>query len=138
MFILDEGRAAFLDFLRNLTPQVLLLSLTFVVGAKLDLGKFDTSNWAQTLVFLSFLVTAVLAGWANTTLFISKFAPLEQLRHDADFVGPRLQRTWRTIFTYTWTKKRYLLELVFAILLIELIVVAIFAHSLFAASKMSL
>jgi|GEM_PF-4569147 len=33
MYILDEGRAAFLDFLRNLTPHVLLLSLALVIGA---------------------------------------------------------------------------------------------------------
>lgn len=138
MYILGEGRTAFLDFLRNLTPQVLLLSLAFVVGAKLDLDKIDMGNWLHTLVFLSILITAVLAGCANTTLFISKFAPLQQLRHDAHFVGPRYPESVKTFSAYVWSRKKDLLELVFIILLVELSIVAIFIHSIFAASRMSL
>lgn len=138
MYILDEGRAAFLDFLRNLTPQVLLLSLALVIGTKLDFDKVDVGNWLHTLTFLSIVITAVLAGCANTTLFISKFTPLQQLRHDAHFVGPRYPGSLKTFRAYVWSRKKDLLELVFIVLLVELSIVAIFIHSICAASKMSL
>lgn len=76
MKILNEGRVAFLDFLRNLTPQVLLFAFALTVWAGLDFTKFDPSNWAMTLGFYICAVTFALAVIANMTQFVESYSSL--------------------------------------------------------------
>ena len=76
MKILSEGRGPFLEFLRNLTPQVLLLAFALTIWVRLDFTSFDLSNWATTLAFYVCITTFVLAVIANMTQFLESYASL--------------------------------------------------------------
>jgi len=73
MHVLDEGRKAFLEFLRNLTPQVALLSLAYFIGTRLDLHRIDLSNWAATLMFFALVLLAIVSVAANSINFMSDY-----------------------------------------------------------------
>lgn len=72
MFFFKDGRKALLEFLRNVTPQTLVISLTIVMGDKLDFTVWDWSNWEATVFFYALVLTALLAFIANLTLFIDQ------------------------------------------------------------------
>jgi hypothetical protein len=77
MHILGAGRSAFLEFLRNLTPAILIGSVSVATWAKLDFQQVDMGNWFETLVFVGTAVTATLAFFANMWGFLDQaFAPL--------------------------------------------------------------
>lgn len=80
MHIFEKGRPAFLEFLRNLTPQILLLSFALVAYSRIDIGRWDPSNWGPTLVFYSFAIAWLLALVASaiqfTEAFCTSFEPL--------------------------------------------------------------
>lgn len=65
-------RGPMLEFLRNLTPQILLLSIATILGLKLDLNKFDIGNFWGTLPFLLILATFFVALVANIITLIEK------------------------------------------------------------------
>ncbi|MDM0076920.1 hypothetical protein QTH90_21100 [Variovorax sp. J2P1-59] len=71
MHILGPGRPAFLEFLRNLTPMVLLASIAFVTWAQLDF-RVDLDNWKTTMVFWICFITAALSIAANMIGFLEK------------------------------------------------------------------
>ncbi|WP_136733426.1 hypothetical protein [Xanthomonas euvesicatoria] len=73
MHVFDEGRKAFLEFLRNLTPQVALLSLAYFIGTRLDFNRVDLSNWAATLLFFALLLLAIISVAANSINFMSDY-----------------------------------------------------------------
>lgn len=73
MGILGLGRPAFLEFLRNLTPQVLLLVVSLSLWVRLDFTEFDLSNWPSTLVFYACVLTLVSAVVANMMQFIDNY-----------------------------------------------------------------
>lgn len=70
--VLNNGKGHYLDFLRNLTPQALLLSFVFVAGSKLTFSAFDCSNWFQTAVFYVLLLGFLAAAYANISNFREK------------------------------------------------------------------
>lgn len=74
MKILGEGRGPFLEFLRNLTPQVLLLAFALSVWVRLDFTTFDLSNWTTTLAFYVCAITFVLAVIANMNQFLESYS----------------------------------------------------------------
>jgi hypothetical protein len=58
--IFSYARGPFLEFLRNLTPQIMLFSIAIVMSTKLDTNKFDLSNtrsrlWLSTKRWFSVL-----------------------------------------------------------------------------------
>jgi len=68
--IFSYARGPFLEFLRNLTPQILLLSIAIIMGTKLDLTKFDLSNTWNTMPFILVMGTFFAAVIANMFMFI--------------------------------------------------------------------
>lgn len=70
--LLTTGKGAFLEFLRNLTPQILLFSIAIVMASKLDLNKFDLSNFWGTLPFLMVIGVFLCAAIANMLMFFEK------------------------------------------------------------------
>ncbi len=106
--VLGPARSAYLEFLRNLTPQALLFTFVAVTMEKLDFTRFDMSNWFPTLGFYLLVFYFAIAVYANTTMFREKcvgrnkiwfrrasraierheFAPLKR-------VGVHLQQMWK-------------------------------------------
>lgn len=68
--IFSYARSPFLEFLRNLTPQILLLSIAVIMGSKLDLNKFDISNTWNSLPFILVMGTFFAAAIANMFMFM--------------------------------------------------------------------
>ena len=80
MHILGAGKPAFLEFMRNLTPSVLVASIAFFLAVRLDFKRFDLSNWSTTLAFYGCALTAALAFWANFSNFLDNaFSPVPRL-----------------------------------------------------------
>ena len=72
--------SAFLEFLRNLTPQVLLFSLAIVFTNKIDINTFDLNNWHQSMPFIFTMSIYLLSVFANTAVFIDRaFISLEDV-----------------------------------------------------------
>lgn len=72
---LKAAREPCLNFLRNLSPQILIASLAWVIASKLDFTKFDSSNSPLTILFYGFLLLFLYAAYANATIFLSKLFP---------------------------------------------------------------
>lgn len=72
---LRAARAPYLNFLRNLTPQVFLASLAWIIAYRLDFSRFDASNWLSTAGFYIFLTLFGYAVYSNITLFFSELFP---------------------------------------------------------------
>lgn len=49
--LLNGGRSHYLEFLRNLTPQIVLFSIVLLLGHNLDFTRFDPDNWVATALF---------------------------------------------------------------------------------------
>lgn len=72
---LVAARAPFLNFLRNLTPQILLASLAWLLALKLDFTRLDITNYAPMLGFYIFLALFLYSVYANTSLFLEELFP---------------------------------------------------------------
>lgn len=70
MHILGSGRAAFLEFLRNLTPMILMASIALLTWAQLDFRRIDLRNWILTMAFYVCALTAALSLFANISAFL--------------------------------------------------------------------
>lgn len=138
MFLLNGGRAPLLDFLRNLTPQAVLLSFVFVAGSRLDFGTWDISNAPATLIFYSLLATCVMAAWANCTLFIEKsVVTSERIERGLRLLDRRkptnLKRS-RAASILTWRyKKLFYIELIVLVLILEVGLTIVFVTAISSA-----
>lgn len=72
MQILTEGRSAFLEFLRNLTPQALILAFALKLGEPLTATCCYSENITQTALFIILFCAWVAAVWENSSLFVEK------------------------------------------------------------------
>lgn len=73
MHVLGAGRVAFLEFLRNLTPQILLLSLALVVSSKLTNSCCYVENVSITLTAIAFWMLWFLAFSTNLAHFFENY-----------------------------------------------------------------
>ncbi|WP_374538204.1 hypothetical protein [Chitinimonas taiwanensis] len=67
--ILNDGRKAFLEYLRNLTSISLLLAFALFSALKLDFTRVDASNAHFTILTGALFISWVIAFTANLTLF---------------------------------------------------------------------
>ncbi|SHN36114.1 hypothetical protein SAMN05192549_108135 [Duganella sacchari] len=140
MYIMKEGRAAYLEFLRNLTPQILMLSLAFFLGRKIDFTKFDWSYATPTFIFYAFMIIAVFAAYANATLFMEKFSPITDMRK----VVSRIVKTrkghlrWKMQLVYFKRRWLVLFEALLMVFAIEFGLAGAFVTAVTSASKMTL
>lgn len=98
--LLNGGRAHYLEFLRNLTPQIILFSITLLIGARLDFSRFDIGNWLPTTLFFFLFGSFALAFYANSTLFYERcFSNLIQWRSELfDSLNAKGIKGWRRFF----------------------------------------
>lgn len=128
-----EGRKALLEFLRNLTPQILFMSLAFILGAKLDLSHFEFSlkGLQQAAPFVMCVLVVLGAMMANVTLFIdSAINSNESLDSEAERIKAMklkaLPRTLQLILAAWKFKKLAFLEVVLALVIAEAAILAVF------------
>ncbi len=70
MHIIGNGRDAFLDFLRNLTPQAFLGAAAIVVLSLIHQPWLSWRNVGYALLTLALLAIVALAASANTSRFL--------------------------------------------------------------------
>ncbi|WP_157043413.1 hypothetical protein [Paraglaciecola sp. T6c] len=73
--IVRQGKRAYLDFLRNLTPQTLLFSFVIITGRQLDFSKIDLSNTMPTVLFYTLLLSFIVAVYCNCSLLLNTLYP---------------------------------------------------------------
>lgn len=136
MHILNAGRGAFLEFLRNLTPFILLTSISILTWARLDFGRIDLTNWALTLAFFGCAFIATLSFYANLSSFLDNaFSASPQLERGIRLLRSRGHRGSQLLcgaIVLTFRCRKVLLfELLVAVLIVY---VALFAVANLAVS----
>lgn len=130
LHILNGGREAYQNFLRNLTPQVLLLSSAFLLWTKLDFKRFDLDNWQATSAFFILFAAFVGAAWINSSNFYINFtARFEnwQLK-----LGKKLDRHGITGWRRRSAARLYAVWKKKLVELIEILVVNVFLQTVIA------
>lgn len=116
-----EFRRAFLEFLRNLTPQILFLTVALVIGTEVNLHDFQPNVAGIKNVVSYFLCLAVLlaAYYANTTSFFDTCYLLLPKRETESPDNKELQpKGWKKISNF-WRKSKAIFLLAMLILVVS-------------------
>lgn len=71
--LLNDGREHYLNFLRNLTPQIILLSTVWLASEKFVFPpQLDFTNTIQTVTFFTLIGCFALAVYANISRFLDQ------------------------------------------------------------------
>jgi hypothetical protein len=140
MHVLEGGRKAFLEFLRNMTPQILLLALALTISTRLNFHEFDASNTPTTFFFFSLVFLAVIGMAANSVNFFAEYC--HSLTALDAAVATRLKagnRTWRRLLRVTFAeawklRKGMALELAFSLLAVNSVMLAVVIGAIFQGS----
>ena len=68
----SDARAPFLEFLRNLTPQILLFAMALVMRGKISEQPANEKPIFLWIFFFSFIFTFLAANIANMAMFFEK------------------------------------------------------------------
>lgn len=139
--ILTTGKGPFLEFLRNLTPQILLFSVALVLTVKLDLNKVDLENWRATLPFLAMISIFVCAAMANVLNFIEascrSFSPIDEESKRLKKEGITGFRHFNIIWKMLWKKSKWaIVEMLIAIFVVQVGWGAVIVASITSAAKL--
>ena len=134
---LKSSRVPYLNFLRNLTPQILLLSVAWRLASKLNFDEIDISNWVPTFGFYLFVVLAFYSAYASSSLFLAEAFPGFKgwIESQVDNIRNLKPGKRPLAFIKTILKERALEAFlaVFAIVMLEFVFSAILAFSLMQA-----
>ena len=136
----NDVHEAFLAFLRNLTPQILLLSVAIIESLELDINKFDFSNILNTLPFILVMVIFFAAVIANILTFIKDSCKSTIASIDKDTMLLHAQETtwfkyFKSICIIMWkNSKRLIIEVLVIVLIIQVSLWAVFCTSQKAAA----
>jgi len=140
IYILNGGRGPFLNFLRNLTPQVLLLSSSLLLAKNLDFTHVDWANWQPTLGFYTLLVGFLIAAWINTTDFLNDcLKPFEKWKHRVGLlltsrqVDGKWQRVGARAAAILRKKKTEAIEVIAIVFFLQTAFAIVVAHAIIAA-----
>ena len=138
---LREARTHYLNFLRNLTPQVFLASMALITGSKLNFLKFDFGNFWPTFAFFSFVFLFFYAAYANISIFFAELFPglvpwaRQQQKQLHESGVPRFRIP--LLFLRAMYKEKRLLELglaVCAIFMLQVVFAGVVATSIASAT----
>ena len=122
--ILTSGKEHYLGFLRNLTPQILLLSIAIVMATELDINRWEPSNWRASLPYLFVITTFVLAAVANIFDFIEKtctsFASIDTELQAMKKCDATWSKRFKTMLSLLWTKSKFaFIEALIAVAIVQ-------------------
>lgn len=116
-----EARRAFLEFLRNLTPQILFLTMALVSSSNLELKEFDLSAsglW-RTLPFALCIFIFLGSAMANVGLFIdSAVTSSPELDKRAGEIKSTDVSTWKRTWLLLFAAWKYNKSAFFQIILV--------------------
>lgn len=123
MILLNEGQRPLLEFLRNLTPQVLLATMALVLWAHIDFGRVDWSNWLNTGAFFASTGLFVLAFFANMSqLFDALLGALDRYGRLARRLRSSgvSQAGWVTLGVMFRQRRTLVLDMIATIAIVEI------------------
>lgn len=130
---LGDGRKAFLEFLRNLTPQILFLTLAFIVGSRLDLHtlRLDATGIANAAPFVSCIWIFFGAALANMTMFIDAvITSNEKLDSEVTAIkakGLKSVQLTRALLSAAWKhNKTAFVQTLLSLLIVQIAFVGVF------------
>lgn len=134
-----SGNKHYLEFLRNLTPQILLFAFVLVVGSKLNFSKVDFSNWLPTILFYVLLVAFCFAVWGNCNQLLNGCYP--DILKWARRISIKASSTNRNGITRLWflvvasIKMRFIVivEIFFVMLLLQIVLAVVIVASITSA-----
>jgi hypothetical protein len=138
--LFNEGVDAYLNLLRNVTPQILLLTLLLVLYTKLDFTVINIGNWKLTFIFYAFFTLFIAAFVANSCQFIKIFydKPMQwELQFSSYYRNKNYTklRKFKLIFRLFFNHKIKFLEIVFIGASIPLLYLFIAFSAFFAAAN---
>lgn len=142
MHILGAGRGAFLEFLRNLTPTILMTSVALLLWFRLDFRRIDLSNWSATSAFYACAITAALSWFANVSQFADKaFSPVPGLERAIRLLKLRGHSTSTilgALLLLTWRRRPLIVGEAFVVVLVAIAAVQVGAHAAVSAAATAL
>lgn len=142
MHILGAGRGAFLEFLRNLTPTILMTSVAVLFWFRLDFGRIDLSNWSATSAFYACAITAALSWFANVSQFADRaFSPVPGLERGIRLLKTRSHSTGtllKALLLLTWRRRPVIVVEAVVVVLISMAAVQVGAHTAVSAAATAL
>lgn len=72
MNLMKDGRKHFLEYLRNLTPQALILSFVILLGTKVEFNNVTYEKTVLIGMLLVFIAIWSLSTYANASLFFEQ------------------------------------------------------------------
>lgn len=73
MNLFIHGKKPFLDFSRNLSPQILFVTMALIVGNDLETSCCDYANTKQTVLFILLLLIWLASYLTNVLQFMFEF-----------------------------------------------------------------
>jgi hypothetical protein len=73
MLLFGDGRNAFLEFLRNLSPQILLFAMVLILGRSFVPELDDSANVKRAVILFIFILLLVLAMMASVSKFVEEY-----------------------------------------------------------------
>ncbi|MGE8099699.1 hypothetical protein [Pseudomonas fluorescens] len=130
---LGEGKRALLEFLRNLTPQILFLTLAIIFSTKLDLETFDFSfeGVKRSFAFVMCLLVFIGAWVANMSSFIESVlkSPEELEKIAAEIRCQKIafwKRTWMLFCANCRCNKLVFFEVALVVVITHIALGAVF------------
>ena len=139
--LFNERRKYYLDFLRNLTPQIFLLTFALLSAVKIHSPPANSSVPALIFMTSVFSLGFLIAVYANTSTFFNEC--FGELRQTFPLFQEELRKKGygrnRVFFTAVFYLIRYrcpeFLELIFAMILLQFVLAAQIVTSFFSAAK---
>lgn len=136
---LRNARGPYLNFLRNLTPQILLASLAWVLASKLNFTKVDFANYLPTIGFFAFFALFVYAVYSNISLFLSEVFPglipwIKEQENELESAGISRWRIPRHLLVAALKERKLEVTLAaFAMIMLQFVFAGVFVASIGAA-----
>lgn len=139
--IFTTAKGPFLEFLRNLTPQILLFSIAIVLATKLDLNRWDLNNKLNTVPFILVLIVFFSAAIANLLMFFENSCrSLDWLDKESRELLSKGIKRWAYVKIISRRiledGKMFFLELLIAMLVVQVGLAVVFVGSIQAASNL--
>lgn|GEM_PF-1621136 len=143
MFILNEGRKDFLDFLRNITPQIIFFSLALIQAVKFqpltccDLTKAGIVGTSTMLIFFGIWA---ISTWASCSLFLEKLVEHEvalilKIKHGSEGVDNNSKKfTWSSFWFAIRRRPSSVISVIVAMVVIEISLLAVMIMSISSAT----
>ena len=132
-----DGRKAFLEFLRNLTPQIIFLTLSIIAGLGLDFTKFqfNIDGIKNELPIICCLLIFFDAAIANMSMFIeAAITSNEILDKEIEKIKAKnlkaLHLTW-ALLCAAWAHNRLaFFQIALSLFIVEFAFIAVFIISI--------